>query len=107
MLRPGEVIEGDGAVGVWELVGDVGRDGGAARGDAALGEEDKEPGEELVDVDGGVELGKLGEEFRGESEGIIGRLPNVEISGDPIDSPSLRLASVYRPQRANTTPSRY
>ncbi len=34
------VIEGDGAVGVEELVGDVGQDGGAARGDAALGDED-------------------------------------------------------------------
>ena len=52
-----------------------------ARGDAALGDEDKEPGEELVD---GVEFGKLGEESRGEVEGIIGRLPNVEISGDPL-----------------------
>jgi len=86
LLGPGEVIEGDGAVGVWELVGDVGQDGGAARRDAALGDEDKEPGEELADVDGGVEFGKLGEEFRGEVEGTFGRLPNVEISGDPIDS---------------------
>ena len=56
------------------MVSDVGQDGGAARGDAALGDEDKEPGQELVDVDGGVELGELGEEFRGEVEGIIGRL---------------------------------
>jgi len=76
LLRPGEVIEGDGAVGVWELVGDVGRDGGAARGDAALGEEDKEPGEELVDVDGGVEFGKLGGgvRWRGRGESLDGCL---------------------------------
>jgi len=31
-------FEGDGAVGVEELVGDVGEDGGAARGDAAFGD---------------------------------------------------------------------
>jgi len=51
----------DGAVGMEKLVGDVGQDGGAARGHAALGNEDEEPGEELVDVDGRVELGKFGE----------------------------------------------
>ena len=43
MLGLEVVIEGDGAMGVEELVGDVGQDGGAARGDAAFGDEDKEP----------------------------------------------------------------
>ena len=33
------VIAGDGAMGVEELVGDVGEDGGAARGDGAFGDE--------------------------------------------------------------------
>src|SRR5216683_106857 len=56
----------DGAVGVEELVGDVGEHGGAAGGDAAFGDEDHQPGEELVDVDGGVELGEFGEEVGGE-----------------------------------------
>ncbi|HEX7696411.1 MAG TPA: hypothetical protein VF394_03400 [Candidatus Acidoferrum sp.] len=52
----------------------VGQDGGAAPGDATFGHEDKEPGEELVNVDGGVALGELGEKFRGEVGGIIWRL---------------------------------
>ena len=69
MLGLEVVIEGDGAVGVEELVGDVGQDGGAARGDATFGDEDKEQGEELGDVDGGVELGELGEKFRVEVGG--------------------------------------
>jgi hypothetical protein len=59
-------FEGDGAVGVEELVGDVTKDGGAARGDAAFGNKDQEPCEELVDVNGGLELGELGEKFGGE-----------------------------------------
>ena len=50
------VIAGDGAVGMEELVGDVGQDEGAAREDAAFGDEL----EEFVDVDTGVEFGGLG-----------------------------------------------
>jgi hypothetical protein len=64
-------FQDDGAVGVEELVGDVGQDGGAARGDAAFGDKDQELGEKLVDVDGRVELGEFGEEFPREVEGII------------------------------------
>lgn len=45
-----------------------------ARGDETLGDKNEVPGEELVDVDGGVELGELGEEFRSEIKGIIRRL---------------------------------
>jgi len=56
----------DGAMGVEELVGDVGKDGGAARGYAAFGDEDQEAVEELVDVRGGIELREFGEEFREE-----------------------------------------
>ena len=61
----------DGVVRMQELVGDVGEDGGAARGDAAFGDEDEEAGEELVDVHGGIELGELGEEVGGEILGVF------------------------------------
>jgi hypothetical protein len=60
------VFSFDGAVRVEELVGDVGEDGGAARGHAAFGDEDQEPVEEFVDVHGRIELREFGEEFRGE-----------------------------------------
>ena len=53
-------------MGVEELVGDVGKDGGAARGYAAFGDKDQEAVEELVDVRGGIELREFGEEFREE-----------------------------------------
>jgi hypothetical protein len=56
----------DGAVRVEELVGDVPQDGGAARGDAAFGHKDQKPCEELVDVNGGLELGEFGEKIGGE-----------------------------------------
>jgi hypothetical protein len=68
-----EIFAVDGAVRVEELVGDVGEDGGAACGDAALGEEDQEAGKKLVDVDGGVKLRELREEVGGEVEGVAGR----------------------------------
>ncbi len=51
---------------VEELVGDVGEDGGAARGYAAFGDEDQEAVEKLVDVRGGIKLREFGKEFRGE-----------------------------------------
>jgi len=40
--------------------GDVGEDGGAARGNFVLGEEDIEPGERAVDASGGVEVAGIG-----------------------------------------------
>jgi len=55
-------FQDNGAVGVEELVGDVGQDGGAARRDAAFGDKDQELGEELVDVNRALELGGFGEE---------------------------------------------
>ena len=58
-------------MGMEELVGDVGEDGGAAGGDAAFGDEKEEAGEELVDVDGGVELGEFGYEVGGEVFGVV------------------------------------
>jgi hypothetical protein len=74
ILELEKIFAVDGAVGVEELVGDVGHDGSAARGDAAFGDEDQELGEELVDVNGVLELGGFTEEVGGEVEGIIGRL---------------------------------
>ena len=53
-------------MGVEELVGDVGKDGGAARGDAAFGDEGEKAAEELADVDAGGEFGEFGEEVGGE-----------------------------------------
>jgi hypothetical protein len=56
----------DGAVGVKELVGDIGKDGGAAWGYAAFGNEDQKAVEEFVDVHGGIELREFGKEIGGE-----------------------------------------
>jgi hypothetical protein len=76
------IVAGDGAMGVEELVGDVGHDGGASGGNAAFGDEDEEAGEKLVDVDAGAELGELREEFGGEVFGVIlRRLGRSEQSG--------------------------
>jgi hypothetical protein len=64
------VVVVNGAVGVQELVGNVSQDRGAARGDAALGDEGKKIGEELVDGDGGLEVGEFPDEFGGEIDGV-------------------------------------
>jgi len=66
-------FEEDGAVGVEELVGDVGKDRGATRGDAAFGYESEEAGEELPDVRAGGELGEFREEVGGEVFGVVVR----------------------------------
>jgi hypothetical protein len=63
----------DGAVGVENLIGDVGHDGGAARSDAALGDEDEEAREKLVDGEGGVKFGGLRQEVGGEVFEVAGR----------------------------------
>src|SRR5260370_32638010 len=52
-------FEDDGAVGMEELVGDIGQDGGAAGGGKALGDEGKGGGAELGDGRGGGEHGEL------------------------------------------------
>jgi hypothetical protein len=64
------VVVVDGAVGVQELVGDVGQDGCAARRDAAFGDEGEKIGEEFVDGDGGLEVGEFPDEFGGEIDGV-------------------------------------
>jgi hypothetical protein len=56
----------DGDQGVEELVGDVGENGGTARGDAVLHDENEELGEELVDLVGGLEVVELDQEIGGE-----------------------------------------
>ena len=45
-----------GGYGAENLVGDVGEDGGAARGNAILRQEEKKAGEEVVQGGGGVEF---------------------------------------------------
>ncbi len=45
----------DGGEGAEQQAVDVGEDGGASRGDAVLGEQQEELGEDLVDVRGGLE----------------------------------------------------
>jgi hypothetical protein len=71
----------DGAVGMEELVGDVGQNGGATRGDAALGDLDEQTGEKLVDVHGGLEFREFGEEFGGEIVGVGLGLPVGDAHG--------------------------
>ena len=58
-----------------ELTGEVPHGGGAARGDAAFGDEGEEADDEIADVSGGVELGGFGEEVCGKVFRIVvGRL---------------------------------
>jgi hypothetical protein len=54
-----------------ELVGDVNKDGGAARRDAAAGDEEQEPGEELFYFEGSGPFGRRAEEFGGEILGVV------------------------------------
>ena len=76
----------DGAVGVEELVGDIAEDGGAARGDAAFGDEDEEAGEKLADVRAGGEFGEFGEEFGGEvGEVVLGLLERGTEGGGGVE----------------------
>jgi hypothetical protein len=61
------VFDVDGVQAAEEEIAGVGHDGAAARGEAVLGEEEQETGEELVDFAGGLELGEIAEEFGGET----------------------------------------
>ncbi len=62
----------DDAVGMQELVGDVGKNGGAAGGHAALGGLDEEAGKEVAQIFRGGEMGVAGEEVFGEVVEIAG-----------------------------------
>jgi hypothetical protein len=59
------------ADGAEELGSDVGEDAGALGGDAIADEEKQEPGEELVDLIGGVEFGELVEKVGGKVVGVF------------------------------------
>jgi hypothetical protein len=54
-----------------KLGGDVSEDAGALGGDAIADEEKQEPGEELVDLIGGVEFGELIEKVGGKVVGVL------------------------------------
>ncbi len=56
----------DGGEGAEKQAVDVGEDGGASRGDAVLGEQEEELGEDLVDVRGGQEADELAHQVGGE-----------------------------------------
>jgi hypothetical protein len=58
----------EGGKGAEEEIADVGEDGGAARGDAAFGEQQEQTAEEEVDFGGGLEL----PEFAGEGGAEVG-----------------------------------
>jgi len=67
-------VAGKGAMGMEQLVRDVRQYSSAAGRDAAFGDEDERPGQELLDVGGRLELRELGEEFGGEILGVrLGR----------------------------------
>jgi hypothetical protein len=72
----------DGALGVEDLVGNVGHDGGAARGDAAFGDENEEAREILVDGEGGVKFGGLREKVGREVFEVAGRGDEGEASDE-------------------------
>jgi hypothetical protein len=59
------------AEGTEELRSDVGEDAGAFGGDAIADEEKQEPGQELVDLIGGVKFGELIEKVGGEVVGVL------------------------------------
>jgi hypothetical protein len=65
-------------VGVEKLIGNVGEDRGAARGDAAFGDQSEEADEELAEIEGRREFRELREEVAGEVFGIVVQL---EVSG--------------------------
>jgi hypothetical protein len=50
----------DGRDGAQELIGDVGQNGGAARGNPVVRESEKQAGEEVVDGLGGFEFAEIG-----------------------------------------------
>jgi hypothetical protein len=70
---------GDGGEGTEKEAADVGEDGGAARGDAALLEEG-EIRELEMDVRGGFFFGKLGSEQGGEVVGVVAERGGVTLA---------------------------
>jgi hypothetical protein len=66
----GVLCVADLAEGAEELGSDVGEDSGAFGGDAIANEKKQEPGQEFIDVIGGVEFGELIEKVGGKVVGI-------------------------------------
>jgi hypothetical protein len=66
---------------VAKLIGDVDKDGGAARGDAPLGYKMKKPGQKLFQLHRGRTFRGQAEEFGREILGVIMRLLAAEIGG--------------------------
>jgi len=56
---------------VEELIRDVSENGGAARRDAAFGNQSEESAEKLAEIDSGRDLGEVGEEVGGEVFRIV------------------------------------
>jgi hypothetical protein len=54
-----------------ELIGDVDKSGGATRGDAPAGDEQKKARQKLLHLNGGGKLGRVAKKFGGEIFGII------------------------------------
>jgi hypothetical protein len=54
-----------------ELIGDVDKNGGATRGDAPAGDEQKKARQKLLHLNGGGKLGRVAKKFGGEIFGII------------------------------------
>src|SRR5438876_2229060 len=54
-----------------ELIGNVDKNGGATRGDAPAGDENKKAGQKLLHLYSRRQLGGLAEEFGGEIFGVI------------------------------------
>jgi len=67
----GHFLFGD-DVGMQQLVGDIGENGGAAGRDAAFGHQDEEPSEVFAKVFGRGEVSAVGEEICREVGGVIG-----------------------------------
>jgi len=75
--------------GAEELVGDVGKDGGAAGRNFVFGEEKKKAGEEVVDGEGGAEFFEVGGEGGGggrlalifREAGVAGTEGGVDVGG--------------------------
>ena len=63
------------------MVSDISEDGGAARGDFIFAEEEKEPGEEFIDGDGGAEFPEVGGEGGGGFRGVLLILGELGVSG--------------------------
>ena len=66
----GVFLFGDGGEGAEELVGDIGKDGGAAGGDFVLREKEEQAGEEVVDLGGGGKVVEVDGEGGGDFSGV-------------------------------------